>query len=213
MANRLFQSGNYIIAIFDEGGSLNSYELVKKDAFYLERNEEYTVNQIGGTSFAIAKSEIGTFLDAETGGDPYDEAGLLLFLRTYTGILPEAGAFAGVATDATLTGTGVIGDPLSVVPAPNYEEKWSPFAPLVVGVWHVVVVPGAPANEIVNILISNGANNALSGVRAVGSGLLKVARADIDSPFLMVVKTDGVGQIEVYTTVITTVFNLESFLT
>jgi len=208
---RLYLSGNYIVA-FD---GVTTFTVPTVGSSYENNAGFYELNEKDGTGeIVVPLSEIiaGLWLNAETGGTAYTEAELITFFRENTAAPPSGTEFEGVATDGTLTGTGKIGDPLSVVPAPNYAEKWNQFNPLVTGVWHVVVVPGAPALEIVNILIQNSSNNTFSGIRSVGSGFNRIVRADVDSPFSMLVETNEDGEIEVYATRMTTVFNLESFL-
>ena len=93
----------------------------------------------------------------------------------------------------------------------QFEERFDQFNATLVGVWETVVLVGAPADMNISVLVCANSNNTTSGVREVGSVLNRLVVSDNDSPFPLTVKTDSMGQIQVYTTNITTDFYVISY--
>lgn len=123
----------------------------------------------------------------------------------------DSGGLTEVSTDATLTGNGTVGNPLSVVSGDNYQERWDNFNANLTGAFHTVSVPGSPPNRIIGVFIDPQGNNTTVGVRTVGSALLKVTRIDNDSSAYFTTKTNEDGEIEVYTTNVNADFFVESY--
>ena len=151
--------------------------------------------------------------------DPYFDADTLdQYLNDNLGkteiTLIGGGFLTYVATDATLTGDGRFGNPLSVVPAPDvYEERFDLFNAVVGGAWHTVIVPAVPVNRVITVLINVQSPNITVGVRSVLSALNRYGLIDGDGSVTMDVKTDGLGQIQVYTTsVLSASFAVTSYL-
>ena len=119
-----------------------------------------------------------------------------------------------VATDETLTGDGTFDNPLSVVPLiERYEEKFDPFLALINASWHNIIVPSAPINRVISVLISVNSPNITAGVRQVGSGFNRYGLIDGDGNITMNVKTNALGQIEVFTSnLASTTFTVLSYI-
>jgi len=124
-----------------------------------------------------------------------------------------SGFLTYVAHDATLTGDGTPAFPLKVVPLiGNYEERFDPFLPLVGGAWHVISLAGLPSNRLVEILCGPQINNQVVGIREIGSLLNRSVRLDVDSSFTMTVRTNALGQIEIFATSLSNDFYVTAYL-
>jgi len=110
------------------------------------------------------------------------------------------GGLTSVATDATLTGDGTPGDPLSVASTPDqYEERWDLLNSLIGGAWHTIGTTANP-DRVISVVFDSNVNNNSCGARAVGSSLNRRLVIDKDSTVFFNVMTDATGQIQVYTT-------------
>lgn len=80
-----------------------------------------------------------------------------------------------------------------------YDEKFGAiFVNTANATWQTIIVPTAPVNKVVDILILNTSAAARTGgVRKVGSSLLRVALTNSDS-VVMTTTTDGTGQIMIF---------------
>jgi len=148
----------------------------------------------------------------------YTVPSLEAFLRLNTALIPTGGGGGGgltyVATDATLNGDGTPGFPLSVVPVlASYEERFDPFIALIASAWHTIIVPNTPINELITVVCKTSTANVVIGVRMVGSGLQRRIQIDGESATSFNVRTDALGQIQLFTdNILNTDFYVTSYL-
>lgn len=189
MAKRLFEDGSYVIV--DDEGVFIHYEkkLVK---YEVTQDIGYRIFQDGKNETLIENGDITDWDTVETGTNAYTEATLKVFLRKYTGRCCPA-------DDGSITG--------------GYTELFDIITPLITGAWHVVTLPGAPANRVCGILIRAEQNNRVVGVRAVGSALNRSGDIDADSIAYLTVLSNSTGEVEIFTTSLPNVtFIVESYL-
>ena len=235
MATKIYISGNFLIA--EDPISREPYFKVKVSGVHHLRDgddnfsffQDGLVNNVDGQpqalAFGIQKSwswdtqeltQSGRtgfqFTDIVDGaGLPYADADTLdQYLNENLGAVCGS-ALTAVATDATLTGDGTFGNPLSVVPSSDfYEERWDSLTSLVGGAWHTINT-GASPNSLISIVIDSNINNNTCGIRAVGSGLNRTLVIDKDSTSYWIVKTDASGDIQIFTTNTNVLVRVESY--
>lgn len=186
MAKRLFESGNYLIAVID--GEFNrQYE--KKFVKYSTSDSGYRIIQTGIDETVIETVDIVNWITSETGSGTYTEAALTSFLRSKTGLCcPDFDKYM------------------------TYQELWSSFSASASGSWVSLTITGITEPTLLLISIDPNANNTDIGVREVGSVLNRVIRVDQDSVATFTVKTDETGQIEVFTSNVNATFYVQSVL-
>jgi len=240
MATRIFIKGNFLIARsdlnnnsfirvpksdvipfrdeFDNFGFFDRNTLARIEGFQkltqLGRIEEWNIdNEFPPSQTVFPFSDIVDEL-----GAPYLSADDLdSLLLTNLGACATGGGGGGityVATDATLSGDGTPGFPLSVVPIISaYDERFDPFLAIVGNVWETLIVPNTPIHKLITVIAKTSTANVIVGVRMVGSGLNRRIQIDGESATSFNVSTDMFGQIEVYSSNIgSTDFYVTSYL-
>lgn len=92
--------------------------------------------------------------------------------------------------------------PLTLATKPKgitYSESFSTLTLTTNNSWHTVIVPGAPVNKVIQVVMENtNIANRFVGVREVGS--VNDRRLDVSSEtsLTMIVKTNASGEVEVY---------------
>jgi hypothetical protein len=132
----------------------------------------------------------------------------------------ETSDFAGTAPQTTdqvwklpqpaVAGDGVIALREWVESQTKYTEEFgATFNSVGSGAWETINVPGAGANKLVQILVTNTSGAARQGgVREVGSALNRLGATNSDS-YVGTTRTDASGDIQVYAQVNTDIdFNL-----
>lgn len=89
MAKRLYIKGNYVIA--DNDGVFSEYP-TSRSAYTTTDSAYLIIEQIDKGTLVIPFTEIGDWLDAEVGGDPFTDATLKQFLQNNTANFNKGGA-------------------------------------------------------------------------------------------------------------------------
>ena len=190
-------------------GSLNRLGRIESmDYLDIEPNQTYIypASQIADSNGILIGGPGAQWVDAD---EFEDWLSMNIGGSTQTVIL---NGLTAVSTDATLTGDGTPGNPLSVVPLiDKYEERFDPFLGIVNGAWHTI--GGFPPNRIISIICEATQNSKNMGVRRTGSIINRQVELNAQSTASFTVETDMAGQIEVFTTnPASTNFYVESYL-
>jgi hypothetical protein len=231
--NRLYSKGNYLAFYNDDPEGRGFTYFPKLTAFFQKSDDEtfYTIQTLTGKRAKIYVSEI-----VNTGNDEApsitkfaDEAEFLTLLTENTSICCDSGGGGAVwgAITGTLSDQADLsieldaklesGDNVSELAndagyiSDNYEERWDQFNAGVTGVWQTVTLPSAPADRIVGIVIQPVTTNDFIGVRSIGSTAGRILRHDTDSSLYLTVRTNGAGQVQIYTSQINANFFVESY--
>lgn len=227
MATELRINGNFLV-IYDNATYTEYIRNIAAETTYQRRdddklaffykipspnNDQFSDEYILGTNYrSFLFSDV---IDYDTGlvfpsADAFDDK-MAEALGDAAGTAAN-GYLTYVATDATLSGDGTVGSPLSVVPdADTYTERWDLLASLIPAAWHTIPT-GAPAGSIISIVIDSNINNNNVGIRAVGSGLSRILTIDKDSTAYFLTKVDASGDIEIYTLNTNVIIYVESYL-
>lgn len=230
--NKLYSKGNYIVFYKDDNDRGTTF-FAKTSSFFQKSDDQlyYTIQTLTGKRSRINVADISALGKDETTAVTYaDEAEFLLFLTENTSICCDSGS-GGAVSWGSITGTLSdqtdldieldakleSGDNVSELTndvgyiTDQHEERWDQFNAGVTGVWQTIVLPSAPSNRIVGIIVAPITTNDFVGVRSVGSSSNRILRHDTDSSLYLTARTNVDGEIQVYTTQINANFYVESY--
>lgn len=196
MAKRLFEANNFVIT--EQDGKFIHYQ--KKECSYeVSETLGYRITEPGKEETYIENGEITDWITTETGTGKYTEATLKDFLRIKTGGCCAPPFVAWGEIIGNLPDQTDLQAELDSKITDQYFELWSPTGPAFDGVWDTVILPGAPADRIVSIIIQTSSNNTTVGVRSVGSGLIRSGILNSNGEVSLSARTDALGQVEMFT--------------